>query len=280
MIPINKLLEFVNNGLNAQLTEDSNVQFQIYADGGDYEPPQREGNKVYFNINGVGSITENNIVPINNLLVATQTLSVVVMLGIDPNKGVEESVEPFRSLLSSWLAQPQKINLENDGKNYSVTVYGSQPQAGELLQRDNIGKSLPYSFNVYFSMVQGGISSFDLQLTFDGEPIPYMEASVSMAVVTEGGVFSATDGQVQNYPTSYGLQIDLTVPALENNNLTTAFAKWLLTKTRNTHSVTIGYAGEEGTYNMIFAQSNITARGLDNIGQSITLIEALGVSNG
>lgn len=280
MLPINKLLDVVNNGLNDMLTEDSNAQFSIFADGGDYEPPLRNGNQVQFFINGVAQISENNIVPINNVLVVTETLSVAVVVAINPDKGVEESVAPIRSVLSAWLAKPQKTNIVQDDKNYSVTIYGSQPQAGELMQRDNVGKSITYTFNVYFAMVQGGISSYDLQIKFDGEDVPFMEANISLAVVAYGGVLSNTGGQAQNYPTSYGLQIDLSVPALENNNLTSDFAKWLITKIRKVHEVEITYAGETGTFNMFFAQSNITAKGLDNIGQSITLIEALGVQNG
>jgi hypothetical protein len=96
----------------------------------------------------------------------------------------------------------------------------------------------------------------------------------------ESGVRSESDGSAENFPTADALQLTLTVPAVTDSILTEEFAKFILKKERSIYDVTLFYAGIESSYKMIFGQSNFTARGVDGVGQSIVLVEAMGENNG
>lgn len=281
MIPVTQLMDNINNSLNALLP--GGMAFSIIPDGGDYVPPVRENNSVTVLIEGIAQIAESAIVPINNLSVATQTLSIVVAVPIDPDKPTQDSLSPVREAISAFTSKPfVTLMTDGDKTKYSVSVYGSQPQAGELTQRPSIdfGESITYQFNVFYSFVESGINSLDYQVTFDGEVVSFTEMSLICTPVTDGGAFSDSDGAVKNYSTGYALELQISVPALENNLLTLEFAKFLIQKDKSVHKVTLSYAGISGEFNMIFATSNITARGVENIGHSISLIEALEIDNG
>lgn len=277
MIAIDSLVDILNDALN-ELIEG--ITFRIMPDGDDYVPPEREGNDVTQYINGIAQITDSALVPINNLTIITQTLTVNVLVPIDTEKPAQKSFEPVRSVIGEYLSKPQKYEISNKYGDYSVTFYGSQPEAGDIAMRDGVGKSIPYSFNVFFSFIEKGINSLDFEMEFDGEPVPFIEIAVIETPVTDGGAFSGTQGSAKNYATTYALEVQITVPALMDSNLTQEFAKYLLTKERKIYPVKMSYGGVSGVRNMMFTTSNITVRGTENIGQSISLIEALEDDNG
>ena len=279
MIDISQLLDYINTQLNTNAP--ANTVFEIYADGGDYTPPKWQYNTLTTYIQGVGYIADTSILPVNGLSIATQTLSVTVAVPIDPNAPTEQSLDPIRNALSAFISQPKVTALEDEGgRTYSVSVYGSSPTAGEIAQRPNLGLSITYGINVYFSFIQNGINSLDCVLTFECEQVPFTEMTVALSPVLDGGAVSSSNGGAGNYATVFALEIQLSVPALTDSVLTTDFAQFLLLKQYAVYDVSLTYNGITGNYSMIFATSNITARGVENIGQSITLVEAIDFGTG
>ncbi len=279
MIDIAQLLDYINEQLNKTAPDDA--VFLIYADGGNYKPSKWERNELTTYIQGVGYISDSSIFPVNGLSIATQTLSVTIAVPIDPSKPPEESFEPVRNALNAFVSAPGVTAMTDEAERiYSVSVYGSSPTPGEMVQRPSIGLSITYSINVYFSFIQNGINSLDCVLTFEGEQVPFTEMTVAVAPVMDGGAVSGSGGGVGNYATSYAFEIQASVPALSGSKLTAEFAKFLLLKQYGVYDVTLIYAGVKGEYKMIFATSNITARGLEGIGQSITLVEAIDFNQG
>lgn len=274
MINISQLLDYINNELNK--TAPEGTVFLIYADGGNYKPPKWRRNELTTYIQGIGYISDSSILPVNGLSVATQTLSVTLAVPVDSSKPPEESFDPIRNALNAFISTPGVTAMTDESERiYSVSVYGSSPVAGEFVQRPNIGLSITYSINVYFSFIQNGINSLDCVLTFEGEQVPFTEMTVALAPVLDGGAVSNSNGGVGNYATSYAFEIQVSVPALTNSTLTTEFAKALLLKRYGIYDVTLTYNGITGNYKMIFATSNITARGVESVGQTITLVEAI-----
>lgn len=277
MIPINQLVQSLNADLNAI---DPNTQFKIFADGDNYVEPTRDGNKIVRYIEGVAQIADSAIVPVNNLSIMTETLRVAIAVEIDTSKPVEDVLASVRSVISKFISVPHKAAMtDSDGTVYSVTFYGSEPSAGAIGLNPNLGKSIEFTWNIYYSFIERGIISLDMDITFDGAAVGFLEATLAATPVTDGGAMSDSGGTVRNYTTAIAMELTLTVPALTDDALTTAFAEYLMTKKQEVHNVTLTYAGITGTYNMIFGTGNVTARGVEGIGQSITLIESLEIES-
>lgn len=273
MIPIQELIQSLNADLNAINPE---VQFMIFADGDKYVKPTRDGNKIISYIEGVAQIVDSAIVPVNNLSVMTETLQVSIVVEIDTSKDVEDSLAPVRNAISKFISIPHKAAMSDDsGRTYSVTFYGNEPTTGQIELRNNVATSIEYTWSIYYSFIERGIISLDMDITFDGSAVGFTEATLVATPITDGGTMSDSGGSVQNYSTGTAIELTLSVPALTKDAITTAFAQYLMTKKQSVHTVTITYNGMTGTYNMIFGTSNVTARGVEGIGQSITLIESL-----
>lgn len=280
MIPIQNLVAMLNNALNSVYT-DNGRRFLIVPDGDDYAPPTRENNSVMRYVNGVAQTTNSTITIVNGLYIAEQVLSVEVAVWINPDEPKQASFQPVRDAISAVTQIPKVQSIaDEDGNIFSVTYYGTQPSPGEIMQRPVIGESIVYNFSVFFTFIQNGINSTGVKMTFEGEDVPFTELSPSISPVMESGVRSESDGSAENYPTADALQLTLTVPAVTNSILTEEFAKFILKKERSIYDVTLSYAGIESSYKMIFGQSNFTARGVDGVGQSIVLVEAMGENNG
>lgn len=76
------------------------------------------------------------------------------------------------------------------------------------------------------------------------------------------------------------LEIEVSVAALTDNTLTSEFLSFLLTGSETVYSIGLTVNGITETFNMIFAQSNAAISGVDNMGLSIKLVQALEVNNG
>jgi hypothetical protein len=91
----------------------------------------------------------------------------------------------------------------------------------------------------------------------------------------DAGVMSSTNGSAVNVPTGDALQIAFSVPALTDAVLTTEFANFILKKERKVYKVKLNFNGILGEYDMVFGQCNYTARGVEGVGLSVTLVEAM-----
>lgn len=297
MIQINTLCDYINNSLNANLDPNSNIVFEIYPESGNYQPPKRateDWNKIIDKVQGTVEIYDSSIVPASNgLRVATISVLVNFAVKIYKNKGVEESVAEARGAVSQFMstAKNDVMTETANGReiSYSVAIYGTQPDVGERLQHPQLGDSLTYSFMINFSFVENGMNSMNETLTYvtnkevDGvivstaTPIPFTEMTINRIPVADGSAFSNTDGKSKTWHDASILEIHLSLPALKDNAFVEAFLNYLLLNAEEV--LEIHYenlaTGFNAPYNMLFSQSNFTARGVENVGLNITLVEAL-----
>lgn len=275
MIDLAVLVEGLNEDLT-RLLGKSNIEFDIKEDTGDYTRAKREYNEITYYINGIASITDSSLTIINGLYVAQQTVGVTIALPIDHDQQIEASIEPFRVAISKFTQTPSaKAMTDESGKTFLVTSYGTQPIAGDRAQQTEVGDFLPYSFSVFYSFIQNGISSLNATMTFEGEAVPFTEMSPSITPIMDAGVMSDTNGGAVNVPTGEAFQITLSVPALTTSKLTEEFAKFIINKKRTIYDVSLTFDNETNDYKMIFGQCNYTARGIEGVGLSITLVEAM-----
>ena len=278
MIPLSEIVSQLNAGLN---NNTAGITFNIVADSGEYIPPTRNLNNVTEYIQGAAEITDSDIVPVQGLVIVSETVNVEIGVAIDPDEPNTTSNEPIRNIISAYLSKPQVTQMTDENGNvYSVSMFGSQPTTGDLALRDNYGYSITYEFSIEYTFIENGINSYNVTIEFEGEAVPFTDFTITRTPVMDGGAFSNSNGTAKNYVAVTGLEISFSVPALTDSVLTQEFISYLLTGTQAIYNISLGINGNTQSYNMIFAQSNASLSGVDNMGLSISLVEALEVNNG
>ena len=290
MISIQTIAERLTEKLNA-LAPD-NVEFVIMGDGGSYVPSIRKprSNTVIQRVDGEADIISSTITPVNGIIVATQTVGVSVCVRIDKSKGFDESVRYIREAIATYMSTPVVFNdtVTDDKGNeqiYTVTMYGSQPEAGSREVRQNYGDSIDYNWICNFAVVQNGVNSQAQSITFEGEQVPFTSLVLSRVPVTDGGAFSNTNGIAKSWHSTTALQVTITMPALTNNKLTQEHADYVINGTEKVYDVVIKFSElqetdgsgtatvKENAKRMIFDVGSITAQQINNVGMEINLLE-------
>lgn len=290
MISIQSIADRLTTDLNALVPD--NVEFVIMGDGGNYVPSIRKprSNTVIQRVDGEADIISSTITPVNGIIVATQTVGVSVCVRIDKSKGFDESVRYIREAIATYMSTPVVFNdtVTDDKGNeqiYTVTMYGSQPEAGSREVRQNYGDSIDYNWICNFSVVQNGVNSQNQSVTFEGEQVPFTSLVLSRVPVTDGGAFSNTNGVAKSWHSTTALQVTITMPALTNNKLTQEHADYVINGTEKVYDVVIKFSElqetdgsgtatvKENAKRMIFDVGSITAQQINNVGMEINLLE-------
>lgn len=297
MISTKQLIDELNKSLNEKASDSGlSVGFQIYSDFGDYDPPTFEKNVFTKFVQGVASLTASSIVPINGLKVASETLS--VSLAIEIEKGVDKStgdlivsneseIEGIKAVLNSVLSNSSAIEIKDEREQnttFTVAVYGSQLQTQIAEIRSNVGASIEFSFNLYYSFVENGINSSFIDVEVDGEKLFFTQLIMSRTPSMDGGAFDGTEGTARSYPTVSGFELDLTLPALKDSAFCNKALAYLVSGEVEVMSVNVSIGGNDwgiqGEYSMIFAPTHITVQGIENAGLSVKLVQYLEANNG
>lgn len=290
MISIQSIADRLTTDLNALVPD--NVEFVIMGDGGNYVPSIRKprSNTVIQRVDGEADIISSTITPVNGIIVATQTVGVSVCVRIDKSKGFDESVRYIREAIATYMSTPVVFNdtVTDDKGNkqiYTVTMYGSQPEAGSREVRQNYGDSIDYNWICNFSVVQNGVNSQNQSVTFEGEQVPFTSLVLARVPVTDGGAFSNTNGVAKSWHSTTALQVTITMPALTNNKLTQEHADYVINGTEKVYDVVIKFSElqetdgsgtatvKENAKRMIFDVGSITAQQINNVGMEINLLE-------
>lgn len=300
MIQINTLCDRINIELNEKLGVNSDFVFEFYPDSGNYTPPTYEANsnKVKKRVLGIVEVDSSSIVPTSNgLRIATQTLLINFAIKVQKDLGVEDSVREPIKVVSDYMSTAKTFTLsetlsDNTERTieYYVSMYGTQPAPGERVQHPQLGDSMTYSFYINFSFVENGINSLTEKLyfvyttEFDNEveeEIPFTEMSFVRSPLSDGAPFSDTGGASKTWHNGTVVEINLAVPAVSNNFVRAAYnyiikneSPLIKIRYENTSIATNNLSAE---YYMLFGNCNTTARGIENVGLSITLSEALKV---
>lgn len=297
MIALETLLANLETNLNTQLVsliKDTPLQdqgeysFKLIPDGGEYATFYRNdgSNNIYYNILGIGEIVESAITPLGALQVATQTVNVTIVLRLEHDKGIEDKdlFLPVRQAISNYAATTHTLQISDGARTFNVAYSLTQPLAGEIAIRPDIGRSITYTFSVYYSFVQNGINSKDIQIGFgyeSGDETKYEavyveELAIVRVPVQDGGAFSDTNGVAKNITTQTALEISFITPLVNGSQFCQTISKYLIKGTNGVCNIRVQdpYIGTT-VYLMSFGQCNMTARGIENAGLSVTLVEAI-----
>lgn len=292
-ISLEKFVDDLNTALND--AAGGAVVFDISADGDEYKKPTRQENSITVYTQGSAVVLESSIVPANGITVLTETIGIVIAVPIKDGKRLtdngendgytpepipyEESILPVKNVLSEYFATVHTGSITDGDKTYSMSYVGSQPQAGDIAIRPNIGLSIEFSLYINYAIVLNGVNSQSVEITFAGEKVPFTTCTITRVPTQDGGAFAGTQGVSKIYNANTALEIDMSVPALANSTLTEKYAEFLINGENETFTVAVSIPLASGTitqtYKMRFAQGNIALEGTKNIGQSVTLVEAL-----
>lgn len=303
MISLNTLNGLIQNKLNTIKGEDV---FRIYADGDRYITPYVKNNTIRDDyIQGISTLISSSIIPTNGILIETFIVNTEIVMPIDTDMAAEineetesitfteqtfnQVVAPFRNVISMLATDTYKETINEGERTFVVTYTVSQPKAGHITYRDGIGYSLPFSFTSNFAVIQNGINSRDVSILFDTgavesgtsvpiyENVPFTQVNLIRSPIMDGGAFSGTNGVAKNFMSVSAMQITLSLPALTDSVITSEHLDFILTGQPKIYSIKVKIGTKENTYKMQFGDCNAAAKELDNVGQSIVLVESLEV---
>ena len=283
MISLAKITEKLNTLLNNQA---SGYSYKIYSDAELHHEPKRDGNQVKTVIEGISTLVNSSIVPVTGLKIGTQTIGVSLAIPIDTRdmqdvtEGISKIIQKYKEDIDNVVSAPQTFEIDNTLCNF----IGTLAEVGEVEQKTSIGVMVEISFTITLNYFANGVNSTNQKLYYvDGsgnqEEIPFTSLSIGRNVVQDGGAFSNTNGIAKNYVQTTALAMEFTMPALKDNAFCELFRQWL-TK-GNIGKFTVKYNNGDNnssnwvSYTMIFLTSNLQAQGVDNVGYTISLAEAL-----
>lgn len=286
-------LQYLTNTINAQLNTLSDIQFKIYPDGDEYKGARLENNVVVDDyIQGTAILLNSSIVPVEGIIIQSQTVGVEIVVPVKTGRELVEqedgssvmqdvvyqsSFEPIRQVLATLASQAYNDTITNDSKTFKVTYTVTNPRAGDIMIRDQVGLSITYQFTCNFAIIQNGVNTRDVEIEFEGVKIPFSQFSIIRTAINESGAFNSSEGSALNYTAVTAVQIDLSVPALSDSNITTEHFDFLKNGIVKQYEVSIkfGTNDTQKVFTMQFGECNVSGQGTDNLGQSIRLVEAL-----
>ena len=286
-------LQYLTNTINAQLNTLSDIQFKINPDGDEYKGARLENNVVVDDyIQGTAILLNSSIVPVEGIIIQSQTVGVEIVVPVKTGRELVEqedgssimqevvyqsSFEPVRQVLATLASQAYNDTITNDNKTFKVTYTVTNPRAGDIMIRDQVGLSITYQFTCNFAIIQNGVNTRDVEIEFEGEKVPFSQFSIIRTAINESGAFNSSEGSALNYTAVTAVQIDLSVPALSDSNITTEHFDFLKNGIVKQYEVSIkfGSADTPKVFTMQFGECNVSGQGTDNLGQSIRLVEAL-----
>lgn len=291
MITLTQIAEILENGLN-QVYGNPEIKFHIWADVGKYDKPSREGNKItrYIigNLRSVSSANDANL-----LVMGTNDLNLEFSIPLkrprtnagqnsEELQAIQNGQYPFvqeiKSVFDSYFQEAKSVIISDGQDDYSVSFTAGISVSGVADIQSQLGQNVIASIYIQLYFVKGGTISKDVQVTFNGVLIPYLNVHVSRSNLIERDVYA--DKLIsKGISSSSSFSIDFTFPS-NGDNTTQELIDFLLNGKPNTaHFVNVKWGNvDEKLYFMIPDNINTSAQGVTIAGISGSLIEAIGDS--
>lgn len=278
MVELSILAASIENGLNALSTLNSlGIVFRIHSDAGDYAKALKTRTEKQRYTNGLLQVVSSSIVPVQNLVVATQSARLEVAVQL-PNPETDTAIiAKHREVLDTYFKTTTlQMLTDKDGKTYSVSSAYSLATTGGVDNLSPLGTNLTFVVMIDYAMVQNGLNSSEFSITLDGATVQYTSLTIDRTAVMDSAPYSNTNGSGRNVAVSTALTFNLEIPATTTeNDGNTALCSFLLDGDMQTvHTLTVDIGGVSRSYSVVFAQDNISLRGFQNAGYTVKFIEA------
>ncbi|MBQ8357873.1 MAG: hypothetical protein IJX39_08730 [Clostridia bacterium] len=240
----------------------------LFPDYGKFEAAFRVHNKVTTPTCGIFKMTPMTVTPIQGLFLASATATVDIAAEAD-NVGMVRAI--IDGVAASSNGETLAMTDEN-GKTFMVTFSYSTAYVGtERTAPNQTGKMIPVSMTVYFSIIQNGVSSNDVELEIDGHPVFYTEFSANNQRVADS--YSVADGTTRAAILQGARSFDFVSPLL-SSELGKMYRDAVFGTEGNTaHCFTVKVDGETYAYIGVFGNSSASARAPQNVGCNISIME-------
>lgn len=283
MITLETLAKEIQKGLNGNAF---GIEYKIHSDGGSYNKAlygRISANRKRFT-NGLLQVVSSSVVPVQGLIVATQTARLEVSVQL-PDKETEDSVIAMhRAILDSYF-QSTGVQMLTDesGKNFSVSSAYSLTSTGIMQAASPLGTYITFAANLTYSMVQNGLNSSQFHVTLDGVEIAYTDITIVRTPTMDASTYNGGNGAAKNVSNTTALQFNIQLPATVTENAAqNAIMMFLLDgDMAEIHTLTIAI-GENTprTYSVVFGDTNISLDGIQNAGYTVTFVEAATLTEG
>lgn len=299
MIEIKKLVEELQEKLNKSI---SGLEFVLSSDTAKFKRSLRIQNTIAERINGLVKVNSSDVTNLaDGKLFATISCNLKIIfklegkeenetINIDGNQriipGYKQKIDAVRLALTNAfqnheqgeMTETIKENGRDIEKKYLVLKLYQFPDSGERLQVQELGDS--YSFNVYISymFVEGGISTYDVVYTLDGNIIPFETNTAYRTPTMDGNVYADTiDGATKNLVSQTTFSVSFQLPALKNSVTKQMFNYLFGGKVNQAHILNVKDKawGTEYNYLVVYGENNLTGNTILNLGQQLTLMEAV-----
>ena len=283
MITLQTLAKEIENGLNNNVL---GVQYKIHSDGGSYNKAlygRVAANRKRFT-NGLLQVLSSSIVPVQSLIVATQTVRLEVAVQL-LDKDTEDSVIAMHRAILDGYFQSTGVQMLTDesGKQFSVSSAYSLASTGTVQAAAPLGTHITFEVNVTYSMVQNGLNSSQFKVSLDGVELAYTTFTIVRTPSMDASTYNGGNGASKNVSNTTALQFNIQLPAIvTQNDAQSAIMNFLLDGDMAAiHTLTVAM-GENAprTYSVVFGDSNISLDGIQNAGYTVTFVEAATLTEG
>lgn len=289
MISVKQLANYFEEGLNAKLPNDE-IQFKIWAEAGEYQKPERDGNVITHYILGNlrSSASANDatdlVMGVNGLsldfkvpIVPPRTNATQTAAELQKIKGGQYPFLTYiTNALNNYFQKAWADTLYDDsGAKYSVGFQAGLALTGNVELAAKYGQSVDFSVSIEVYFIQDGINSKNVKIYFDGELVPYQALRFGRSPMIESDVYAGSLVS-KNITTSTAFAVDIDFPANNTDLLSQEVINYLLNADANTvHFVKLQWGNTEKLYLMSCNTMQTSAQGIAIAGVSASLMETV-----
>lgn len=274
MIAAKTLAEAIEQGLN---NNTLGIKFAIHSDVANYKKAINTRFEKQRFTNGILKIISSSVVPIQDIIVATQTAQLDIAVQLPCPETVEETAQKHRAILDGYFQTTSlQVLSDESGKKYSIGSQYSLATTGGIEATSPLGPHIVFTVMVNYSFVQNGVNSSQFGASLDGVEIGYTDLTVSRVATMDASAYSGADGNAKNIPTTSALTFEFQLPKTDKENAANAaigaflFSGALTT----THSLQIRTPEKNYDYVVSFGEANVSIEGIKNAGYTVTLVES------
>lgn len=131
---------------------------------------------------------------------------------------------------------------------------------------------------IEYGYIENGLNSNDCKFTLDGYPLPFRAVKITKSPQAQSDSYSDTEGRGTSKNLSFARSFDFILPALSGKTGIGSIvnAELLDNDLNKIHTLTVqmGTNAETKTYSVVFGETTASLEGVDNVGNTVALIEA------
>ncbi len=286
MIALSTFAAHIEQGLNA-VGQKYNIKFAVFSDAGTYKKAFKSREKKEKYTNGLLTAGSSSVLPTQGLTIATQNASFEIVVALPTPSTDGEIIAAHRAVLDEYFKRYEVQAIEQPVTDasgnaamttYSVGAVYSLASTGTVAVRDGIGTSITFDVYIEYGYIENGLNSNDCKFTLDGYPLPFRAVKITKSPQVQSDSYSDTEGRGTSKNLSFARSFDFVLPALSGKTGIGSIvnAELLDNDLNKIHTLTVqmGTDAETKTYSVVFGETTASLEGVDNVGNTVALIEA------